>query len=101
MNKKTASFELTCLICGKAISLLDADLFAEDSNDRSFLPNGAMELCSYGHYGTTFFDPCDGTQVAALICDECMEERSSRLLYVNKQRQLKPFNIAMKELEER
>ncbi|PJM80114.1 hypothetical protein [Bifidobacterium scaligerum] len=101
MNDKTAPFKLVCLICGKSISLLDADLFDEDSNDKSFLPNGAMELCSYGHYGTTFFDPCDGTQVAALICDECMEERSSRLLYINKQRQLKPFDIAMKELEER
>ncbi|MBW3090723.1 hypothetical protein [Bifidobacterium miconisargentati] len=100
MNDTTAPFELTCLICGKTISLIEADLFAQDLTDRSFLPNGAMELCSYGHYGTTFFDPCDGTQVAALICDECMEEHSNRLLYIDKQRYLKPYNAAMRELEE-
>ncbi|PLS23767.1 hypothetical protein BLI708_10295 [Bifidobacterium imperatoris] len=110
MNDKTAPFKLVCLICGKSLTaevcinhhIGKVDYLPLNHDDNDLLPMGAIEMTSYGHYGTTFFDPCDdGTQVAALICDECMEERSSRLLYINKQRQLKPFDTAMKELEER
>ncbi|WP_146194738.1 hypothetical protein [Bifidobacterium callitrichidarum] len=100
MDDTTTPFALACLILRQNKQAYRSDLFTKNLIDRSFLPNADMELYSYGHYGTTFFDPCDGTQVATLICDECMEERSSRLLYIDKQRRLKPFNAAMRELSE-
>ncbi|KFI52220.1 hypothetical protein [Bifidobacterium biavatii] len=111
MHNDTGPFEFRCLICGKAITAdvcIDhrickiSQLPEEGHDDRDLLPLGAIEMTSYGHYGTAFFDPCDdGTQVAALICDDCMEERSDRLMYIDKQRRLSPFNKAMGEFKAR
>lgn len=110
MQDKETPLTLTCLICGKTLTaeicidsrITKTDTLPEEYDDTDFLPLEAIEMTSYGHYGTTFFDPCDdGTQVAALICDNCMESRSERLLYIDKQRRLKPFDATMKELDEK
>lgn len=109
-NDDTEPFKFRCLICGKAITaevcidhrICTIDQLPEEGHDDSdLLPLGAIEMTSYGHYGTAFFDPCDdGTQVSALICDDCMEERSDRLMYIDKQRRLSPFDKTMDELNE-
>ncbi|KFI52217.1 hypothetical protein [Bifidobacterium biavatii] len=110
-NDSTEPFTFRCLICGKTITaevcidhrIRAIDQLPEEGHaDDDFLPLGAIEMTSYGHYGTAFFGPCDdGTQVAALICDDCMEERSDRLMYIDKQRRLSPFNKAMNKLRAR
>jgi hypothetical protein len=38
-------------------------------------PIGGIEFTSYGHYGTTVFDPMDGTELSINICDTCMKEK--------------------------
>lgn len=93
-------FAFRCLICGKALSDCSGNGTLEDGLDGSrLLPSGAIEMTSYGHYGTTFFDPCDdGTQVAALICDACMEARSDRLMFIDANRRLSPYDEAMERL---
>ena len=106
-NVDESPFNLVCLVCGKMITAEIVDenhprtmeQLVEGANDSGFLPLDAIEMTSYGHYGTTFFDPCDdGTQVAALICDKCMKERSDRLMHIDTERRLIPFNVTMKSL---
>lgn len=36
-------------------------------------PLDGMEFISYGAYGTTFFDPCDGSHISIVVCDECLK----------------------------
>ncbi len=35
-------------------------------------PNDGLSFHSYGHYGTTFFDPMDGSCIQIAVCDECL-----------------------------
>ena len=35
-------------------------------------PIGGIEFTSVGHYGTTVFDPMDGSRIALNICDSCL-----------------------------
>lgn len=45
---------------------------------RGHQPSGGMSFHSYGHYGTSFFDPMDGSYVQVAICDECLVSADSR-----------------------
>lgn len=36
-------------------------------------PDNGLEFISYGHYGSTVFDPMDGTFLAINICDSCLK----------------------------
>jgi hypothetical protein len=37
-------------------------------------PIDGLEFTTSGHYGSTYFDPCDGTKLAIVICDTCLRE---------------------------
>lgn len=39
-----------------------------------FQPEGGVAFSSAGHYGSTEFDPMDGTRVEIVICDPCFVE---------------------------
>lgn len=61
-NVDESPFNLVCLICGKMITAEIVDenhqrtmeQLVESANDSGFLPLDAIEMTSYGHYGTTF-----------------------------------------------
>jgi len=38
-------------------------------------PHDGVEFTSYGHYGSTFFDPIDGSALAINVCDACLADR--------------------------
>ena len=38
-------------------------------------PDGAIHFLSYGHYGTTVFDPMDGSTINVFICDHCLRKK--------------------------
>jgi len=38
-------------------------------------PDNATEFYSEGHYGSTTFDPMDGTEIVVNICDNCIRDR--------------------------
>ena len=40
---------------------------------KGYHPNGGLEFVTYGHYGSTQFDPMDGSTLRLVICDECIE----------------------------
>jgi hypothetical protein len=37
-----------------------------------FQPMGGLALNSMGHYGSTEFDPMDGTRIEVVVCDPCL-----------------------------
>ena len=39
-------------------------------------PKDGLAFVTYGHYGSTFFDPMDGTKLEIVICDECLKNNS-------------------------
>lgn len=55
---------LTCIRCEKQM---------ENINPKGVQPNDGLAFHSYGHYGTTFFDPMDGTCIQIVVCDECLK----------------------------
>lgn len=70
MNDKTA---VPCIICNKELE----NLF-EDENH----PAGGTSFITYGHYGSTAFDPMDGTYLEINICDECIQKNKNKVLHV-------------------
>lgn len=62
MNEKQP---IVCIACSMTLK-------GAPGND--FQPMGGLAFVSYGHYGTTFFDPMDGTSIEIAVCDECLQK---------------------------
>ena len=54
-----------CISCNKELQNV------MDSNN-GFQPIKGTAFQSYGHYGSTFFDPMNGTYIEIVVCDECL-----------------------------
>ena len=57
--------KIPCFICGQELNNLDSLSLNH--------PIDGIEFTSYGHYGTTAFDPMDGTELAINFCDPCIK----------------------------
>ena len=66
----------TCIVCKETLSNID-----ETGNQ----PDEGLEFTSYGHYGSTVFDPADGTALVVNICDRCLTEARGvgAVLFIN------------------
>ena len=53
-----------CLVCGRAMS----NAFPGSRNQ----PDGGLAFVSYGHYGSTAFDPMTGDRLDISVCDPCV-----------------------------
>jgi hypothetical protein len=56
---------MNCIVCKKSLE----DILAREGENQ---PNDGLAFHSYGHYGTTAFDPMDGTYLEVNICDSCI-----------------------------
>lgn len=62
-----------CLICGGELrNVLDTGFNQ---------PSGGLEFSTPGHYGTTVFDPMDGTRLVVNVCDNCLVRSWKRVLH--------------------
>ena len=43
-------------------------------------PNKGLEFITHGHYGSSFFDPMDGSYLRINICDLCLRENRDRII---------------------
>jgi len=41
--------------------------------ERGNQPGDGLEFVTAGHYGSTKFDPMDGTRLAINVCDRCLD----------------------------
>ncbi len=60
---------LPCIRCDKRLS----SALPEDVGPRLNQPLDGLALSSPGHYGTSIFDPGDGSIVEVNVCDPCLE----------------------------
>jgi hypothetical protein len=59
---------MKCIVCRKDL----ANVPGEENQ-----PAGGVEFTSRGHYGSTAFDPMDGTFLAVNICDDCLTKAAA------------------------
>lgn len=64
MNSK-----IYCIVCDKEL-----DHFA----DEKWHPINAVHFYSYGHYGSTHFDPMDGSSLNIAVCDDCLDKKTEK-----------------------
>lgn len=62
---------LPCIACGKR---LENALFDVDNQ-----PYGGTAFVSFGHYGSTFFDPMDGQNIEINVCDLCLAKHTTKI----------------------
>lgn len=62
---------LTCICCSKGM---------DNITPNGVQPNDGVAFHSYGHYGSSFFDPLDGTCIQIVICDECLERAGEKVI---------------------
>lgn len=55
---------LSCIVCDKEL----------ESISSPNQPHDGLEFVSSGHYGTTVFDPMDGSMLAINVCDSCLKK---------------------------
>jgi hypothetical protein len=51
-------------------------------NKKSYVyvhPTGGLHFQTYGHYGSTVFDPVDGASIDIAICDACVSKRITKI----------------------
>jgi hypothetical protein len=58
---------VTCIVCGYQP---DTAYNGCDINQ----PYKATAFLTQGHYGSTFFDPMDGSYIEINVCDECLNK---------------------------
>lgn len=49
-------------------------------------PMDATVWTSQGNYGSTLFDPMDGTYLDLFVCDPCLKKRKKRLVWIAEER---------------
>lgn len=54
----------------------DGDMKMWDYSDDAIHPLNGLHFISYGHYGSSYFDPMDGSLINITICDVCLEKKS-------------------------
>jgi hypothetical protein len=62
---------LPCIRCDKRLLNVDPD-YSENQ------PNDGLAFLSRGHYGTTLFDPMDGSIIVINVCDVCLRKAARK-----------------------
>ena len=60
---------MQCIICDKALEMV---------NKIWNLPKEAVNFYTYGHYGSTVFDPINGSVMNIIVCDDCLIKKSDK-----------------------
>lgn len=63
----------SCLICERPLDPID---------NSSVLPYNGTLFESQGHYGSTCYDPMDGSRLEFAVCDVCLTDRAARVVEV-------------------
>lgn len=67
---------LPCIVCGK--ELLAVSPPSEDGALAQNQPMHGLAFWTMGHYGSTVFDPMDGSTLEVSICDPCVTDARER-----------------------
>jgi hypothetical protein len=84
---------LACLGCGAKLE----NALEKLENDLTNLPIGGTIFTSHGNYGSTAFDPTDGSYLVINICDACLFQGQfeGRVLFAKRQVPLPPPALSL------
>lgn len=65
-----------CFVCNKTV------LSAFDDYEMDILEPASKAVCftSGGNFGSTIFDPMDGTIIEITVCDDCLKNKKDRVI---------------------
>lgn len=66
--------KLNCIVCNKEVE--NWDVYPEE--ETQVHPIDGTVFRTYGHYGSTVFDPMDASYLEVVFCDECLKSRMER-----------------------
>jgi len=75
-------FLLMELIVLSRTSCFKCEKFLTNVSENYNQPMSGLEFTTYGHYGSSFFDPMDGSQIAINICDDCLKDNKEKIIRV-------------------
>lgn len=58
---------MECIVCDEPLGRI-AELH----------PSGGLHFFTYGHYGSTVFDPLDGSTLNIFVCDNCLTRKKDK-----------------------
>lgn len=61
-----------CIVCKSEVDNLD---IAYPEGAAQVHPIGGTVFRTYGHYGSTVFDPMDASYMEIVVCDNCLKDR--------------------------
>ena len=61
-----------CIVCKSEVDNWD---IAYPEDKPQVHPIGGTVFRTYGHYGSTVFDPMDASYMEVVVCDECLKDR--------------------------
>ena len=64
-----------CIVCNAEVKNWDE---AYSHGEEKIHPIGGTVFRTYGHYGSTVFDPMDGSYLEIVVCDDCLTTRKDR-----------------------
>lgn len=70
--------KINCFCCDKELD----NMHYKSRNTESYVyvhPMGGLHFCTNGHYGSSVFDPMDGSSLDIAICDECVMLHKSKI----------------------
>jgi hypothetical protein len=64
--------KINCIVCSTEVDNWDV---AYPEGKTQVHPIGGTVFRTYGHYGSTVFDPMDATYLEIVLCDACLKTR--------------------------
>jgi hypothetical protein len=64
-----------CIVCNTEVDNWD-DAYPEGKIQVH--PIGGTVFLTYGHYGSSVFDPMDASYLEVVVCDDCLKTRTER-----------------------
>jgi hypothetical protein len=69
---------IACFCCDKVMENMHYESRLNDSYVYVH-PIDGLHFQTRGHYGSTMFDPMDGSSLDIAICDDCIKQRAERI----------------------
>jgi hypothetical protein len=66
---------INCIVCDAEVDNWDA---AYPETSTVVHPIGGTVFRTYGHYGSSVFDPMDASYLEVVVCDPCLKDRLNR-----------------------
>jgi len=89
--------KLNCIVCEVDVENWDE---AYPEGNAQVHPIGGTQFRTYGHYGSTVFDPMDASYLDIAICDDCLKARMKHTHKGANENRKKEIDDGRKEMDQ-